>query len=122
MGIISTMKFLLSALSVLLIFQHSLGCLFWVVTVGTGRSDMIEGNERTQDQEAIMAMELQAFDQCESDGATGLSWEEAESCEEKFCSLLAIECPLRKNSIILTSTEMAFSLLRNMFQQLDIKK
>ena len=37
-----------------------------------------------------MAMELQAFDQCESDGVTGLSWEEVESCEEKFCSLLAI--------------------------------
>ena len=37
-----------------------------------------------------MAMELQAFDQCESDGVTGLSWKEVEDCEEKFCSLLAI--------------------------------
>ena len=41
-------------------------------------------------EEAIMAMELQAFDQCESDGVTGLSWKEVEDCEEKFCSLLAI--------------------------------
>ena len=41
-------------------------------------------------EEAMMAMELQAFDQCESDGVTGLSWKEVEECEEKFCSLLAI--------------------------------
>ena len=37
-----------------------------------------------------MAMELQAFDQCESDGVAGLSWIEVEACEEKFCSLLSI--------------------------------
>ena len=41
-------------------------------------------------EEAMMAMELQAFDQCEADGVTGLSWKEVEDCEEKFCSLLAI--------------------------------
>ena len=38
----------------------------------------------------MMALELQAFDQCEADGVTGLSWKEVEDCEEKFCSLLAI--------------------------------
>ena len=41
-------------------------------------------------EEAMMALELQAFDQCEADGVTGLSWKEVEDCEEKFCSLLAI--------------------------------
>jgi len=54
---------------------------------------MIDGNEHTEEQEAMMALELQAFDQCEADGVTGLSWKEVEDCEEKFCSLLAIECP-----------------------------
>ena len=38
----------------------------------------------------MMALELKAFDQCEADGVTGLSWKEVEDCEEKFCSLLAI--------------------------------
>ena len=36
-----------------------------------------------------------AFDQCEKDGIYGLSWNEVNQCEDKFCGILNVSCPTK---------------------------
>merc|ERR1712080_614336 len=37
----------------------------------------------------VVDREMQAFEECESDGEEGLTWNEVEACEDKFGTLLA---------------------------------
>ena len=38
---------------------------------------------------------LKAFEKCEFDGNSGLSWSEVERCENIFCGVLTIHCPTK---------------------------
>ena len=46
---------------------------------------------------SLEALTLQAFSKCDTDGVSGLTWNEIESCEEEFCDMLSIECPTEDN-------------------------
>ena len=37
-----------------------------------------------------------AFVQCENDGIYGLSWNEVNQCEDKFCGMLNVSCPTKE--------------------------
>merc|ERR1712080_526150 len=41
------------------------------------------------DMPEVVDWEMQAFEECESDGEEGLTWNEVEACEDKFGTLLA---------------------------------
>merc|ERR1712126_88553 len=43
------------------------------------------------------AIESLAFEVCDIDSDSGLTWEEVEACEGKYCPVLAITCPDRKD-------------------------
>ena len=47
--------------------------------------------------EALIDLTLQAFEKCDNDEISGLSWDEIEKCEEEFCDILTIPCPNKDN-------------------------
>merc|ERR1712050_555734 len=43
------------------------------------------------------AIESMAFEVCDMDSDSGLTWEEVEACEGNYCPVLPITCPDRKD-------------------------
>jgi len=79
------------------LFQVSDGC-FVIVQNGNSTSLLIGRNDETFDRTAMIDwskfnLAKQSFQTCETDGEEGLTWDEVDSCEDKFCQLLNIECP-----------------------------
>ena len=68
-------------------FLYFKGCLFVVITPGTGRSITDENLEGFEDNRngglsegQIYALEMKAFEVCDEDADGGLSWEEVDHC------------------------------------------
>eukprot|EP00093_Oithona_nana_P001505 01505.XXX_559_298_1 [CDS] Oithona nana genome sequencing. len=40
---------------------------------------------------------MQGFVTCNTDGQYGLTWDEIEACEARFCNALIYECPTEDN-------------------------
>ena len=64
-------------------------------------------------------LSLEAFNVCNLDEIDGLTWDEVEQCEDKFCEMLTITCPTKTDfesldangDGILTVEEYRFSLV-----------
>ena len=46
---------------------------------------------------ALTALTQNAFEECEKDGVSGLSWNEIQECEDSFCHMLTIPCPTKED-------------------------
>ena len=58
----------------------------------------IFGQEGYQiNEKALTALTQNAFEECEKDGVSGLSWNEIQECEDSFCHMLTIPCPTKRN-------------------------
>ena len=45
----------------------------------------------------MVALTLQSFEQCESDGEEGLTWDEVDACEHIYCGMLSVPCPTKSD-------------------------
>ena len=45
----------------------------------------------------MVALTLQSFEQCESDGEDGLTWDEVDACEHIYCGMLSVPCPTKSD-------------------------
>ena len=50
-------------------------------------TDILDGIENAD------TLTMEAFSVCNLDGIDGLTWNEVEQCEDKFCDMLTIPCP-----------------------------
>ena len=58
----------------------------------------IFGQEGYQiNEKALAALTQNAFEECENDGVSGLSWNEIQECEDSFCHMLTIPCPTKED-------------------------
>merc|ERR1711881_106574 len=90
-------KLLLVCYSIYL-FQFSSGCWFVVTSGNTTYLVFGRDDESSSRQQPVIDWEKynlakQAFSTCDTDGTEGLTWDEIDACEDRFCGLLTIDCP-----------------------------
>ena len=74
------------------------------------------------DEEALYALTLQAFENCDRDHQIGLTWDEIAQCEEEFCAMLTIPCPTENDFKSFDENNDGNLTLEEYFQHVDMLK
>ena len=70
-----------------------ISCNLFFFSKDIGQRDDIINSDILNGVENADTLTMEAFSVCNLDGIDGLTWDEVEQCEDKFCDMLTIPCP-----------------------------